>query len=89
MSSERINTTDVRQRLGDLLDRVADRREQFVIERRGKPLAAIVPFAQYEQLQRAAELEMERLLDRHARRLTLEQAEQLAREAKSRSRRRS
>jgi prevent-host-death family protein len=88
MSSERINTAEVRQRLGDLLDRVADGREQFVIERRGKPLAAIVPFAQYEQLQRAAELELERLLDRHARRLTMKQAEELARAAKTRSRRR-
>ncbi|HVS64929.1 MAG TPA: type II toxin-antitoxin system Phd/YefM family antitoxin [Thermoanaerobaculia bacterium] len=89
MSSERIKTGDVRQRLGDLLDRVVDRREQFVIERRGKPLAAIVPFAQYEQLQRAAELELERQLDRHARRLTLKQAEALARDAKGRARRRS
>ncbi|HUP24777.1 MAG TPA: type II toxin-antitoxin system Phd/YefM family antitoxin [Thermoanaerobaculia bacterium] len=79
---ETVKTADLRQRLGVLLDRVDERRDQFVIERRGKPLAALVPFAQYEQMQRAAELELIGALDRRARSLTRQQAVQLARRAK-------
>jgi prevent-host-death family protein len=79
---ETVKTADVRQRLGDLLDRVEVRRDQFVIERRGKPLAALVPFSQFEQLQKAAELELVGALDRRARSLTRQQAIQLARRAK-------
>ena len=40
---ETISTIEMRQRLGDLLNRVALRHDQFVIERKGKPLAAMVP----------------------------------------------
>jgi hypothetical protein len=39
--SERVSTIDVRQRIGDLLNRVALRRDEFVIERKGKALAAL------------------------------------------------
>ena len=48
--TERISTLEVRQRLGDILNRVALRNDQFIIERKGKPLAAVVPvegLAQY------------------------------------------
>jgi prevent-host-death family protein len=40
---EKISTLEVRQRLGDILNRVALRNDQFIIERKGKPLAAVVP----------------------------------------------
>jgi prevent-host-death family protein len=83
---ETVKTADLRQRLGDLLDRVEGQRDQFVIERRGKPLAALVPFAQYEQIQRAAELELIAALERRARSLTRQQAIQLASRAKRSSR---
>ena len=81
---ETLKTAEVRQHLGDLLDRVADRRDQFVIERRGKPMAALVPFEKYERMQRAAEVELLSVLDRDARRLTRKQAEELARRVKYR-----
>ena len=80
--SEIVKPAQVRQRLGDLLDRVADRRDDFVIERRGKPLAAIVPFAKYQRLQRAAEVELLGAFDRQARQLTQEQAVELAKRLK-------
>jgi PHD/YefM family antitoxin component YafN of YafNO toxin-antitoxin module len=86
--SERVKTGEVRQRLGDLLDRMAKNSDAFVIERRGKPMAALVPFVQYERLQRAAELELTAMLDRHAQRLTRRQAEDLARGAVDAARRR-
>jgi antitoxin (DNA-binding transcriptional repressor) of toxin-antitoxin stability system len=47
---EKISTIDVRQRIGDLLNRVALRHDEFVIERKGKPLAAPVPVERLEQM---------------------------------------
>ena len=49
-----ISTLDLRQQLGDVLDRVALRHDQFVIERKGKPLAAVVPISKLEQMERFA-----------------------------------
>ena len=51
---EKISTIDVRQRIGDLLNRVALRHDEFVIERKGKPLAALVPIERLEQMRRFA-----------------------------------
>jgi hypothetical protein len=39
---ERVSTIDVRQRIGDMLNRVSLRHDEFIIERKGKPLAALV-----------------------------------------------
>jgi len=51
---ERVSTLDVRTRIGDLLNRVALRHDEFVIERKGKPLAALVPVERLEQMRRFA-----------------------------------
>ena len=82
---ETVKTSQVRQRLGDLLDRVADRSDRFVIERRGKPLAALVPFESFQRMERAAELELLSVLDRDARRLTRKRAAELANRVKRRA----
>jgi prevent-host-death family protein len=50
MVVRRVSTMDVRARIGDMLDRVALRHDEFVIERRGKPLAALVPVERLEQI---------------------------------------
>src|SRR5439155_23830575 len=52
--AERVSTIDVRQRIDDLLNRVALRHDEFVIERKGKPLAALVPIERLEQMRRFA-----------------------------------
>jgi prevent-host-death family protein len=52
--TERISTLEVRQRLGDMLNRVALRHDEFVIERKGKPLAALVPVEKLDQMRRIA-----------------------------------
>ena len=52
--SEKVSTIDVGQRIGDLLNRVALRRDEFVIERKGKALAALVPIERLEQMRRFA-----------------------------------
>ena len=52
--ADRVSTIDVRQRIGDMLNRVALRRDEFVIERKGKALAALVPIERLEQMRRFA-----------------------------------
>jgi len=69
---EKVSTIDVRQRLGDLLNRVALRHDEFVIERKGKPLAALVPVERLEQMRRFAR--------RHALELLEEQKQSTASE---------
>jgi len=52
--TDRVSTMDVRARIGDLLNRVALRHDEFIIERKGKPLAALVPVERLEQMRRFA-----------------------------------
>ncbi len=48
----RLDTKTVRDRLGEILDQARYRGDEFIVERRGRPLAAIIPYEEYEQLQR-------------------------------------
>jgi prevent-host-death family protein len=48
----KVSTIEVRRRIGDMLNRVALRRDEFIIERKGKPLAALVPVERLEQMRR-------------------------------------
>jgi prevent-host-death family protein len=82
--TEKISTLDVRQRLGDFLNRVALRKDQFIIERKGKPLAALVPVEKLEQLQDLARRHALEFLKRQKEQptdLSEEQTMVLAREA--------
>ena len=83
---EKISTLDIRQRLGDILNRVALRNDQFIIERKGKPLAAVVPVQQLEQIRRAAQTRLLRVLERQSEKISESQADRLANEAKHRTR---
>jgi hypothetical protein len=40
--TDRVSTMDVRRRIGEQLNRVALRHDEFIIERKGKALAALV-----------------------------------------------
>ena len=62
--TEKVSTLDVRQHLGNMLNRVALRHDEFVIERKGKPLAALVPVERLEQMRRAARQGLKQLLER-------------------------
>lgn len=99
--TEKISTVEVRQRIGDILNRVALRHDEFVIERKGKPLAALVPVVRLDQIRRFARrhalqfLEQQRgaaLSDEQAMNLALEAqawARKQARRAVSNPRRRA
>jgi prevent-host-death family protein len=79
---EKVSTLDVRQRIGDLLNRVALRHDEFIIERKGKPLAALVPVERLEQMRRFARRHALEVLERQASGpLSDEQAMELALEA--------
>lgn len=83
---ETLTTLDLRQHLGDLLNRVALRHDQFIIERKGKPLAAMVPVEKLEQLERLARLQLREALTPNRKALAQKEADALADEAKHRSR---
>lgn len=83
---EMVSTMEMRQRLGDLLNRVALRHDQFVIARKGKALAAIVPVERLEQMQEAARVHLLSTLAQRAEEISQCQANHLANEAKHRTR---
>jgi len=60
----KVSTMDVRQRIGDMLNRVALRHDEFIIERKGKPLAALVPVERLEQMRRFARRHALEFMDR-------------------------
>lgn len=43
-----------RQNLGDLLNRVSLKHDEFIIERGGRPMAVMIPIKKFEQLQEVA-----------------------------------
>jgi prevent-host-death family protein len=85
---ERVSTIDVRQRIGDMLNRVSLRHDEFIIERKGKPLAALVPVERLEQMRRFARTQaLDFLEHQKGSDLTETQAEDLALEAQAWARR--
>jgi prevent-host-death family protein len=60
--TEKVSTMDVRQRIGDMLNRVALRHDEFIIQRKGKPLAALVPVVRLEQMRSVARQGLRELL---------------------------
>ena len=85
---EKLSTLDIRRRLGDILNRVALRHDEFIIERKGKPLAAMVPVEKLRHLERLARSHLLDALAVGAPGLSQEKADALADEAKHRSRKR-
>jgi len=55
MARKVLDTNAVRDRLGEILDEAHYQGHEFVVQRRGKPLAAIIPYARYEQMERRRE----------------------------------
>ena len=52
---KKINALKARQNLGQLLEEVYYKGDQYVIERAGKPMAAVVPLWQLEEWQKRRE----------------------------------
>jgi prevent-host-death family protein len=50
-----ISAIKVRQNLGQVMNEVALKADEFIVERAGKPLVAIIPIAQYQSIKRERE----------------------------------
>ena len=85
--TRKISTMEVREKLGEYLDRVALRHDQFVIDRKGKPLAALVPVERLAELERAVRNHLLESLRLRRRPVSQALADGIADEAKHRSRR--
>ena len=81
-----VSTRDLRQNLSQLLQRVARRQDQIVIEQGGRPLAAMVSMRKLEQISRAARLILQESLNQTECDLSQSEADRLANEAKHWSR---
>lgn len=80
--TQRISTLEVRQRLGDILNRVALRHDEFIVERKGKALAAVVPVERLEQMRDAARTVLGDYLKRPRAPISQSAADRLADEAR-------
>lgn len=83
--AETLSAMEFRQRIGDLLNRVALRQDEFIISRKGRPLAALVPVDRLEQMRQAARLFLMDALPAKPV-LSVREADRLGDEAKHRSR---
>ena len=80
--SRNISTLRVRAKLGGLLNRVVSHQEEFVIERKGRPMAALVPVQKFERMKNAARrYGLEFLEGQKGKGLSQRQADRLAGEA--------
>ena len=90
--TETVSTMDVRARIGDLLNRVALRHDEFIIERKGQPLAALVPVERIAQMRRFARQHAREFLEQRkgglGERLSEQEAMDVALEAQQGARRR-
>lgn len=60
---ERVGSREMRSRLADMLGRVRYGGEMFIVERSGKPMAAMIPVELFEQLIAEREIHFQ-ILDR-------------------------
>jgi len=59
-----VSTMEVRRSIGDILNRVALRGDEYLVERKGKPLAVMMPVAKAEAIRRAARLRLGEWMNR-------------------------
>ncbi len=52
---KKISAMKVRQSLGQIMNEVALRGDDYIVERAGKPLVAIIPMEKYQRLQKDRE----------------------------------
>jgi prevent-host-death family protein len=82
-----VTTMDVRKHVGDILNRVALRGDEYLVERKGKPLAVMMPVEKAESIRRVARLRLGDWLTRPNSAKTDEEAMTLANEARRSARR--
>ncbi|MDZ4200248.1 MAG: type II toxin-antitoxin system Phd/YefM family antitoxin [Kiritimatiellia bacterium] len=53
-----VSTMEVRKSIGHILNRVALRGDEYLVERKGKPMAVMMPVEKAEAIRRAARLRL-------------------------------
>ena len=81
-----ISTMDVRRSIGDILNRVALRGDEYLVERKGKPLAVLMPVEKADAIRRFARARLGEMLTRANSLDSDREAMDLANEAKQASR---
>ena len=81
-----VTTMDVRKHVGDILNRVSLRGDEYLVERKGKPLAVLMSIEKAESIRRAARLRLGDWLSRPNAVKTDAEAMTLANEARSAAR---
>lgn len=77
-----VSTMDVRKHVGDILNRVALRGDEYLVERKGKPLAIMMPVEKVEAIRWASRLQLEDWLARTNADMTDKEAMALANAAR-------
>jgi antitoxin (DNA-binding transcriptional repressor) of toxin-antitoxin stability system len=84
---KKIGTDDMRKKMGEILDCVNLRGDEFIIERKQQPIAALVPLSKLRALtQMAKNYVVELISDHPAVDISQEAVDTLANEAKHKSR---
>jgi len=81
-----ISTLQVRQSLGDILNRVHLRHDEFIIERKGHPLAAVIPVGKLRALRAGSAAYLLSWFESKAAAVSQAQADTLANQIKHSSR---
>src|SRR5690242_5798038 len=82
----KIGTDDIRKKLGEILDCVNLRGDEFVIERKNKPIAGLVPMKKMDYLRAMAKNFLLDFLEEEETDLSDEEAMNIANDAKHRTR---
>ncbi len=84
---KKIGTDDIRKKMGEILDCVNLRGDEFIIERKRKPIAALVPISKLEAMTKIAkEFVLEQILSGQSSDLSEAEIDALTDEAKHSSR---
>jgi len=81
-----VSTMEVRRSMGDILNRVSLRGDEYLVERKGKPLAVLMPVEKAESIRRVARLRLRDWLSRPNAAKTDAEAMTVASEARSAAR---
>lgn len=55
MSAKRLSASEARQQFAELINRTAYKGERFVVQRRKKPVAAVIPIEEFDFLEKMIE----------------------------------
>lgn len=83
---KKIGTDDMRKKMGEILDCVNLRGDEFIIERKNKPIAGLIPIQKMLSLRALAKSYLLDFLDTSTTHISDEEVEKISDQAKHRTR---